>query len=300
VRRALLPLAAAAVVALPASAASLPARSYLGLAASGTAILLQSADGVRWSPVPGYRARPGTSPVPLRRGSTLYLYDAPAISAGGLGGTVRRFTVATGGRLAEQHSAPYHVELAAPEDALRATPDSFAPAFAVDPAGKIVLLYALRFETGTNACPVVAKACVKLRTATEAAGTDGVAFNGDAGNRIVISLDPADATGPPSLLRTRSGWAVLLQGPGGCLQLLTAKDPHGVYRNGGCLLDQGPGTPSALYDARLGVYRLYGLLAGQVVRAVIPKLDRFAPARLRPLAALGSRLSAARVASASP
>ena len=288
---------AALSLAVPsAQPAARPARFLLGVTAGGTVSLLQSSDGIRFAPVPGYSPGPGANPAPVRRGPTIYLYDVPAVSASGLAGSVRRFAVGPGGRLAERAPASYQVQLASPEDAQRASAGSFAPSVAVDDAGVLVLLYSLRFEPGTNACPAAGQACVKLRTATEAAGSDGTAFTGDAGNRIVLGFDPADSIGPPSLLRADKGWSVLLQGPGGCLHVLTAPDPHSGYRNGGCISTPGPTSPTGLWDTRLREYRLYGLAGGRVVRAVSARLARLAPERFRPLAALAGRPSAVRVA----
>src|SRR6266536_5032362 len=120
-------------LAVPAAQpAARPARFLLALAGGGTTTLLQSSDGVRFVPAPGLSPEPGTSPAPVRRGSTLYLYDSPSLSTGGLGGTLRRFTVGPGGRLTEQAAAPYEVQLASPEDAQHAAPGSFAPSVAVD------------------------------------------------------------------------------------------------------------------------------------------------------------------------
>src|SRR5712691_11824988 len=286
-RRGLLLLVAlASAFAVPAAQpAARPARFLLAIAGGGATTLLQSSDGIRFAPAPGFSPEPGTSPAPVRRGSTLYLYDSPSLSAGGLGGTLRRFTVGASGRLTEQAPASYQVQLASPEDAQRAAAGSFVPSFAVDDAGALVLLYSLRLEPETNACPVSGQACVKLRTATEAAGSDGGGFTGDPGNRIVL-FDAADTIGPPVLLRADKGWAALLQGPGGCLHALTAPDPHRAYRNGGCISAAGPAGPSGLWDARLREYRLYRVAGGRVVRAVTARLARLAPARFRPLASL--------------
>ena len=294
-------LAAIALALLVPSAqpAPAPARFLLAVAAGGTVALLQSSDGVRFTAVSGFTPGAGVSPAPVRRGATLYVYDVPVLSEGGLTGTVRRFAIGAGGRLIEQAPTSYEIQLASPEDAQRATAGSFAPSVAVDDAGSLVLLYAIRFEPGTNACPVVGQACVKLRTATEVAGSDGLVFGGDSGNRIVLALPPADSVGPPSLFRAEKGWAAVMQGPGACLHALSALDPHGAYRNSGCASTRGPASPSALWDARLREYRLYGVAGGKVVRAVTPRLARLAPARFRPLALTG-RPTAARVAANMP
>jgi hypothetical protein len=302
VRRGLLLSAAVGLtLSVPAAEpAARPVRFLLAVTGGGTVSLYGSSDGVRFTASPGFTPGPGSSPSPVRRGPTLYLYGSPMLSAQGFGGALRRFTGRADGRLAESPAAAYAVQLTSPEDAARATPNELAPSLAVDDAGSVVLLYALRYEPATNACPVAGQACVKLRTATEVAGSDGTAFTGDPGNRIVVSVDPTDSIGPPSLLRADRSWAVLMQGPNGCLHALTATDPHGAYRNAGCISDGGPAVPSGLWDARLREYRLYGVAAGRVVRAAIARLRPLAPARFRPLAGLPGRPSAARVVAYAP
>ncbi len=234
----------------------------MALASGGTVSLLQSSDGVRWAPAPGFTPGPGSAPAPVRRGSTLYLYDSASVSGSALRGTLRRFSVGSGGRLTEREASFYEVQLASPEDAQRASAGTFPPSVALEETGALVFVYALRFEPETNACPVSGQACLKIRTATETAGSDGAAFVGDAGNRFVLGFDPLTEVGPPSLLRASTGWAALFQGPGACLHVLTATDPHKQYRNGGCATSRGPASPSGLWDRRLREYRLYGLAGG--------------------------------------
>src|SRR6266545_3605260 len=111
----LLFVALASALAVPAAQpAPRPARFLLALATGGATSLLQSSDGVRFASAPGFSPRPGTSPTPVRRGSTLYLYDSPSLSTDGLGGTLQRFTVGAGGRLIEQAPTSYQVQLASP------------------------------------------------------------------------------------------------------------------------------------------------------------------------------------------
>lgn len=293
----LLLTACALALAVPgAKTATRPARVLLAVAGGGTASLLTSSDGVRFSaPVASW---PGAVPSPVRRGGTLYVYDSPTLSAEGLSGTVLRFAVGAGGALTGKSSAGYSVQLASPEDAARATAGSFAPSFAVDDAGAIVLLYGLRFEPATNACPVAGEACVKLRTATEVSGSDGAVFAGDPGNRVVLGLAPADTIGPPALLRTQTGWAALLRGPAGCLHLVTGRDLRGHYRDG-CVADQAPATPSALWGPVVREYRLYGVIGGRVVRMISRRLGTVVARRFRPLDVAG-RPSFARVAANTP
>jgi hypothetical protein len=292
-------LIAACGLALGVSAAEpagRPARVLLAVAGGGTASLLTSSDGVRFSaPVASW---PGTLPSPVRRNATLYVYDSPTLSPDGLSGTVRRFAVGAGGGLTQKGSAAYTVQLASPEDATRATAGSFAPSFGVDEAGALVLLYGLRFEPATNACPAAGRACVKIRTATEVSGSDGTAFAGDPGNRVVIGLAAAETIGPPALLRTSTGWAALLRGPAGCLHLLTGRDLRGHWSEG-CVAEQSPGSPSALWSPVVHEYRLYGVAAGRVVRMVSRRIGAVVTARFRPLD-VGGRPSFARVVENSP
>ena len=152
--------------------------------------LLQSSDGVRWAPAAGFAPGPGSAPAPVRRGSTLYLYDSASVSGSALRGPLRRFSVGAGGRLTEREASFYEVRLASPEDAQRASAGTFPPSVALEDTGALVFVYALRFEPETNACPVAGRACLKIRTATETAGSDGAAFVGDPGNRFVLGFDP--------------------------------------------------------------------------------------------------------------
>ena len=288
----LLSLCALALAVPAAEPAARPVRILLALSADGTSSLLTSSDGVRFSaPVASWA---GSQPAPVRRGSILYVYDQPTLNADGLSGTVHRFAVAAGGSLTEKAAVPYTVQLGSPEDAARATAGSFAPSFAVDENGALVVLYGLRFEPATNACPASGLSCVKLRTATEVAGSDGTAFTGDPGNRVVISVPPAATLGPPALFRTATGWAAFLRGPAGCLHLVTGRDLRGKYKDG-CVANLSPGSPSALWSPVVREYRLYGVANGRVVRMISRRLGAVVTKRFCPLDVAG-RPSFARVA----
>ncbi len=288
--------ACAAALAVPsAEPASRPARFLLAISGGGTSSLLASSDGVRFTAA--LASWPGTAPAPVRRGGTVYVYDSPAVSSRGLSGTVRRFAFA-GARLVAKGSTTYNVQIASSEDVLRSTQGSFTPSAAVDENGAIVLLYALRFEPSTNACPVAGQACVKLRTATEIAGSDGTGFTGDPGNRVVIGFPPADTLDPPALLRAESGWATLLRGPGGCLHLVAGRDVHGHFDER-CYAKDSPATPSAVWRPALRAYAVYGVSGNRVVRTVSRRLGTVVPARFRPLDVAG-RPSFARVVPNTP
>jgi hypothetical protein len=285
-------LAAACLAALPsvAGSASRPARFLLAISSSGTSSLLASSDGVRFTAA--LASWPGSAPAPVRRGGLVYVFDSPTVSAKGLSGTVRRFAF-SGARLVAKGSTPYTIQIASIEDAVRASQGSFAPSAAVDENGAIVLLYALRYEPSTNACPKVGQACVKLRTATEVAGSDGTSFTGDPGNRVVISFPPADTIDPPALLRAERGWAALFSGPNGCLHLATGKSVRGHYTDK-CYAPNSPATPSAVWRPTLRAYAVFGVSGQRIVRTVSRRLSTTVPERFRPLDVAG-RPSFARV-----
>src|SRR5262249_2190447 len=178
----------------------------------GTAVqrLYQSKDGVRWSVVRGVKAELGDSPTAVRRGSRLYVFDGFQVSPDGITGSLRRFVV-RGNSLTEVTPSTFLIQLSSTEEAGRAS--AVSGSVVRDDSGTLVALYALRLEPGTNACPVPAQSCLKLRTATEVAGSDGSRFTGDPGNRRAISFDPADDAGSPSAYRQAKRYAVLVARP---------------------------------------------------------------------------------------
>src|SRR5438067_885550 len=202
--RRLLHATAIAVAALAAFApasppAGLQPRYLLAVAScppsdSCTERLFRSRDGVRLVPVTGIGA--GEAPALVRRGSDLLLYDSLAAAPAGLAGRVRRFRL-TAGRLVEAAPAAVTVTLANPAD-VQAGVLVGASAVA-DRNGAPTLVYALRFEPGSNACPVPGQACLKLRSATEVPRSGGAAFGGDAGNRLVLSLPASDTAVAPAI-----------------------------------------------------------------------------------------------------
>jgi hypothetical protein len=293
---------AAVLSSVAVAAGAAPAPRFVLAAARGGAIeLYLSADGVRWTAAPSIARAPAATPDPVVRGSTLYLFDSAGVGGDGLTGSVRRFALAPGAAPAEQSTGTYQVTVADPAEGQRASPGSFVPSFALDRAGALVALYAVRFEPESNACPVAGQACVKLRTATEVAGSDGAAFTGDPSNRAVLSFDPKDVLTPPVLVRDPSGWLAVFGGPGGCLHVLAATDPHGTFRPapglpGGCAVTEGPDAPTAVWAQHLREYWLYGVSGGRVVRAATRRLMRLTPARFRPLPVAGPGVTSVRVA----
>jgi hypothetical protein len=268
------------------------ARFLLVYVAGGEHRLAQSRDGIRWSAVADLAAQPGSAPSAVRRGRTLYVFDSLQIVPEGLAGEVRRFRVGSSS-LTELPPSEFTVQLATPLDLQRA--DAVSGSVAVDETGQLTPLFALRFAPETNACPAVGQACVKVRTATEAPGTDGALFTGDSGNRAVVNFTSGDTVRDPAAFATAKGYLVALSGPGQCFRLLRAADLHASYRpmpklTGSCLGDEvSVATPTGVYRPLLKSHWLYGVSEGRVVRASTRTLTKHLPARrFRPVRLPGS------------
>ena len=193
----------------------------------------------------------------MRRGSRLYVFDGPL---------VRRFD-ASRTAVTELPSATVQLDSAETltgEDVV------------ADPSGALVLVYTVPAADGSG---------LAVRTATEVAGSDGLSFTADAGERTILG----DDAGPVSVLLGRSGWVVLVA-DGTCLRALAAGNVHSGYRDTGCLTTPAPvSSPSGYWNARLHEYWLYGVSGGGLRRAVAPKVNAPIPSkRFRPLAALAA------------
>jgi hypothetical protein len=215
--------------------------------------LVQSRDGIRWSAVVGFTRLPGEHPVPVRRGSRLYVFDSLS---------VRRFTI---GKQRLTELPPAAVQL-----------DSDKPPASVDvvldQAGALAMVYTEAIETGD----------VAVRTATEQTGSDGAMFVTDPGDRIDLP-----AAWPLSVFRSRSGWAGLLA-DSTCLRVLQAGNLRGTYRDAGCLTAPSPvSSPSGYWNARLHEFWLYGASGDGVRRATALKVTvPLRASRYRPLGGL--------------
>jgi hypothetical protein len=248
-----------------------------------TVQLAQSKDGVRWAAVPSFVPAAGTDPSAVRRGSTLYVLDSLRVSSTGLTATVRRFGVSATG-LTETTDSEVTVTLANPAEVQAAS--GISGSVAADANGALVIVYALRFEPGATGCPATQpNACLRIRTATEVAGSDGGEFAGDAGNRRSISFNPAELAGGPGVFASDKGYVILLAGPGRCLKAFTAADLHGAYRAGAglpasCLTDPADlsiVTPSGAYRPVLKESWVYLVRDGTIVRAIASKLTKRLP-----------------------
>ena len=295
--RASLVLAVLCALAIADGASSGPSaptgRFLLVYVTDGQTRLAQSRDGVRWSAAPGFPRAAGTAPSTVRRGRTLYVVDGLAIVPEGLSGELRRLRIG-GASLTELPREQFLAQIATPQDLQRAS--AVSGSIALDASGLLTVLYALRFEPETNACPVAGEACVKVRTATEEPGSDGALFTGDPRNRAVVGFAPGDDVRDPAAFATARGHLVVLSGPGSCLRLLTASDLHGPFRAapglpGGCIDDELPAvTPSGAYRPFLKEHWLYAVAGGSVVRAATRTLTKQLPARrFRPIGLPGAR-----------
>jgi hypothetical protein len=279
----------ALVLLLPASSPGLSGRYLLAYADCSASpcvgALAQSRNGVRWSAVAGVASAPVSGVTAVRRGSELYLYGPRTLTAAGIAGDLRRFKI-SGAELGELPDASNTVLLADPKDAAVASPGSFGGSVVIDGSGALALVYGIRLEPGTNSCPTAGSACLKVRSATEVAGSDGTVFQGDPGNRLVVSFAADDTVGAPSVFAGPKGAVLLLAGPGGCVRAATAKDVHSAFSALGPCLAQGVDSPSGFWNARLNEFWLYGESGGHVVRAVATKLA--GTLRFRPLAVTAS------------
>jgi hypothetical protein len=262
-----------------------------GGACSGGATqrLVQSNDGVRWTPVASFAPWPGASPSAVRRGKRLYVLDSVQVAPEGILGSIRRFAVTTTG-LSEL--SPVQVVLDTPSDLTEIT--AVSGSLTRDAAGALVVVLALRFEPNGTTCKQTLKACLRLRTVTEVAGTDGDSYTTDSRDRAAFTFDTADAVIDPTVFAGDKGIVLFLSGPGSCLRTLVATDVHAQYRGGpglpgGCLaVDPALATPSGAYRKLLAENWVYGVDDGKVLRAVTRKLgSRVGPGRFRPLRGLG-------------
>lgn len=183
--------------------------------------LAESSDGASWALVPGWTPYSGSVPDLVRRGSTLYIY--------------------TPGNLAR-----YHLDTNVLDPPTPVTIDG-APGGFVDPSptqgsnGRIVLFF-LPGVMGQDpaGCAPSEQTCTKvIRSATEAAGSDGSRFTLDPGDRASITLN-------------RNG------GP------LTGSDPD-IFSDGSqyvLYVSEGSSTIAYTSSTLQGAYSLVGDLTG--------------------------------------
>lgn len=298
-------LCALAIVDGASSGPSAPASRFLLVyVTDGQTRLAQSRDGVHWSAVPGVLRAAGTAPSAVRRGRRLYVFDGLRVVPEGLAGELRRLRIGDAS-LMELPRRQFLAQIATPQDLQRAS--AVSGSIARDASGILTMLYALRFEPETNACPVAGEACVKVRTATEEPGSDGALFTGDPRNRAVIGFAPGDDVRDPAAFATTRGHLVVLSGPRACLRLLTAGDLHGPYRAvrglpGGCIGDEMQvAAPSGAYRPLLEEHWLYAVVGGSVVRATTRTLAKQLPARrFRPVGLPARSIVSARFALNTP
>ncbi len=174
----------------------------------------QSNDGVTWSPVPGYVSHPGSVPDIIRRGNTVYVFNVnPA--------TVRRFHITT-----NTWENPVAVQILRGGVAERWVD----PSLILDDLGRIVIFYLVGQASGDPAtCSPGETSCVKIfRSATEVDGSDGGAFNADAGNRAEEAITMPGIASDPDIFRGATGY-VLYIARSGSIKVRTSNDLRGSY-----------------------------------------------------------------------
>ena len=209
--------------------------------------LAQSDDGANWSLPPGYTPVPGSVPDVVRRGQTLYMYFP---------GQLRRFEMDTG-----TWEAARGVSLTDTE-----CPGFVDPSPIVDENGRIVLFYLCGGAPGSGdpaQCPPGVTTCVKrFRTATEVAGSDGVQFTADSGDRVQVTVRPSpgqfDSASDPDIFYDGTQY-VLYVSRGNSTEVYTSRSLRGSYSlstalPSGRISDNNGGIGSGQFDALRGQY----------------------------------------------
>ena len=191
-------------------------------------------------------------PDVIRRGNTIYVFTPNKVA---------RYQLDTATWL-----PPVPVVLTDPD----ATGGFVDPSAYIDDDGRLVLFYLLGIKGSDPAGCGGALTCIKyIHSATEVAGSVGIAFVVNTGHRLTV---PAGGSEPciasdPDIIRVEDNFIVLLS-RGTSTQLWTSKDLHGTYvlstaLPGGFLWQNGPAVASGLYlPARsaspTGEFWLYG------------------------------------------
>jgi hypothetical protein len=220
--------------------------------------LARSDDGRSWSPVPGVTSFRGNVPDLVRRGNTLYVYyltfellPIPEVL------NVRRYDVETGVLLEASR-----VILQDAAGTSRAVVD---PSPTLDDDGRIVL-FALSHEGGNpGQCPVGVPLCTKVfLSATEVAGSNGMSFVVDPGDRFEITLPAGQGASDPDIFRGADSYLLYMQYAQGGNQVLAASsgDLRGTFERiptlpDGVLSSGEGGIPAGHYDDLTRSHWLY-------------------------------------------
>jgi hypothetical protein len=148
-------------------------------AGAETVYLLQSADGVAWTKVPGFTPYEGAVPAILRRGTTVYLVSMtlgppPAYE-------LRRYRMDSGA-----WEGPFPISISDPQ--YPGSPNS--PALILDAQGRIALLLDTDGQCKRSTCDTVHQ-----RITTEVGGSDGTQFVAQPDDLVATPLFEQSAAG---------------------------------------------------------------------------------------------------------
>lgn len=211
--------------------------------------LAGSDDSISWKAISGWTPWQGSVPDIIRRGNTLYVYNASS--------TIHKIDVASGA----QTSASISIRTAAGANVSFVDPSPI-----LDSSGKIVLFYLN--STGMTGDPASCSSfanCVKtFSSATEITGSDGAQFIQDDGDRVKITLTgiaPALAASDPDIFQGPSGY-VLLVSQGSNVLAFQSATLQGSYTaipglTDATLIAGAGGVPAGHYDESSGEYWLF-------------------------------------------
>lgn len=232
-----------------------PSNHYTQLAASE--------DGAAWTKLTGWTQFQGSVPDIIRRGSTLYIYNAST--------TMRKVSVGTGAIT----TATVSVKTAAGATVQFVDPSPIL----VTSSNKIVLFFLN--STGSTGDPASCASypCTKtFASATEVDGTDGTQFTLDAGDRVQVTLTGATGStsaSDPDIFADATGF-VMLVSQGANVLAYRSSTLLGSYvavsgLTNATLSTGAGGVPAGHYDSATNSYWIYVTNGGATSPATIKR-----------------------------
>lgn len=208
--------------------------------------LAQSNDGATWTLVSSVPPLSGSVPDVIRRGNTLYVFNP---------GTVARYHLDTG-----KIDLPQPVTITASNNSNELFVD---PSVTVDANGNFVLFYLLgQIGSDPARCPPRESSCTKIiHSATEVAGSNGMRFTVDPGDRASIFINGQETASDPAIIKDPNGYTLLIS-RGQSVEAMTSSDIRGTFKDistlpGGMLVSNLGGVPDGYYDSAIGQYWIY-------------------------------------------
>ncbi len=219
--------------------------------------LAQSADGVSWALVPGWRPFSGSVPEIIRRGDTLYIYTP---------GAVTRYHFDTG------------VLEATRQVAVEDFPEGFVdPALVLNEQGQLVLFFVPGVIGGDpGGCNGEPQCERTVRSAVEVEGSDGTRFQPVEGARVTLTVGEGQAfrslSDPDVFFDGRR--MVLLTSHGLSVQAWASPTLHGTYTRLGVLSRGLGGVPAGYFDPQTRRYWIYAHYSPNLETPTVIRLAR--------------------------